>query len=81
MTGERTAEPMSELGHSRRIDRAPFTFGLPRLADILRVGRHVLKVPEADLLTLSGAKATANSQPASLICLGAFDDQSVFRRG
>jgi hypothetical protein len=43
MTGERTAEPMSELGHSRRIDRAPFTFGLPRLADILRVGRHVLQ--------------------------------------
>jgi hypothetical protein len=26
------------------IDRAPFTSGLPRLADILRVGRHVSKV-------------------------------------
>jgi hypothetical protein len=40
---------MSEMGHSRRIDRAPFTSGLPRLADILRVGRHVSKVPKADI--------------------------------
>jgi len=37
---------MSELGHSRRYERAPFTSGLPRLADILRVGRHVSKGQE-----------------------------------
>ena len=29
---------------------------IPPLADILRVSRHVPKVPEADLLTLSGVK-------------------------
>jgi len=40
---------MTGLGHSRRIERAPFTSGLPRLADILRVGRHVSKVPTSDM--------------------------------
>ncbi len=35
---------MSEAGHSRRFDRGPLTSGLPRLADILRVIRHVAKV-------------------------------------
>ena len=30
---------------SRHFDRAPLTSGLPRLADILRVIRHVSKVP------------------------------------
>ena len=35
--------------HSRRVDRAPFTSGLPRLADILRVGWLVSNVPEADV--------------------------------
>jgi hypothetical protein len=40
---------MSQLGQSRHFDRAPLTSGLPRLADILGVVRHVSKVPEADL--------------------------------
>jgi hypothetical protein len=32
---------MTALGQSRHIDREPLTSGLPRLADILRVIRHV----------------------------------------
>jgi hypothetical protein len=32
---------MCALGQSRRIDRAPVTSGFPRLADILKVFRHV----------------------------------------
>jgi hypothetical protein len=36
---------MSEVGQSRQFDAAPLTSGLPRLADILRVIRHVSKVP------------------------------------
>jgi hypothetical protein len=39
----------SALGQSRRSDRAPMTSGLPRLADIFRVRRHVSKVPQADI--------------------------------
>src|ERR1700726_4884920 len=38
------------LGQSRHFDRAPLTSALPRLADILRVNRHVSKVPQADEL-------------------------------
>ena len=30
-------------------DRAPLTFGLPRLADVLRIGRHVAKVRIAEI--------------------------------
>ena len=36
------------MGHSRRSDRAPFTSGLPRLADILGGRWHVSNVPEPD---------------------------------
>jgi hypothetical protein len=36
---------MSLNGQSRHFDRAPLTSGLPRLADILTVIRHVSKVP------------------------------------
>jgi len=36
---------MSALGQNRRFDSRPATSGLPRLADILRVIRHVFKVP------------------------------------
>jgi hypothetical protein len=39
---------MSLVGQSRHSDAAPVTSGLPRLADILRVSRHVSNVPEAD---------------------------------
>jgi hypothetical protein len=39
---------MFALGQSRHFDRAPLTSGLPRLADILRVIRHVSNVPIGD---------------------------------
>jgi hypothetical protein len=39
----------SGLGQSRHFDREPLTSGLPRLADILRVIRHVSKVPKAEV--------------------------------
>jgi hypothetical protein len=40
---------MSPLGHSRHFDRAPLTSGLPRLADLRRVIRHVAKVPISEV--------------------------------
>jgi len=40
---------MSASGQSRRSDRAPFTSGLPRLADILGISRHVSNVPIGDI--------------------------------
>jgi hypothetical protein len=40
----------SAEGHSRHFDRAPLTSGLPQLADILRVIRHVSKVPTAVMI-------------------------------
>ena len=36
---------MSGAGQSRHLDRAPLTSGLPRVADIFSVCRHVSKVP------------------------------------
>jgi hypothetical protein len=44
---------MSDWGQSRYFDRAPLTSGLARLADILRVIRHVSKVPLPDSCTAS----------------------------
>jgi hypothetical protein len=38
---------MSQMGQKRRFDRRLVTSGLPRLADIFRVRRHVSKVPIA----------------------------------
>jgi hypothetical protein len=38
------------MGQSRHFDRAPLTSGLPQLADILRVIRHVSKVPTAAIV-------------------------------
>jgi hypothetical protein len=43
---------MSPMGHSRRFDRRPVTSGLPRLAEILRVRRHVSKVPTTEVAPL-----------------------------
>jgi hypothetical protein len=40
---------MSELGDARHFDRATITSGLPRLADIFRVRRHVSKVPATEV--------------------------------
>jgi hypothetical protein len=42
---------MSAPGQSRRFDRAPPISGLPPLADILSVIRHVSKVPQPDSCT------------------------------
>jgi hypothetical protein len=39
---------MSAPGQSRHFDPALMTSGPPRLADILRVIRHVSKVPSTD---------------------------------
>jgi hypothetical protein len=36
--------PMSQMGHSRRFDRAPETSGVHQLADIFSTRRHVSNV-------------------------------------
>jgi hypothetical protein len=46
------ARPDHTLGQSRHFDRAPFTSGLSRLADILRVIRHVAKVPKPEVVVV-----------------------------
>src|SRR5882762_9428669 len=38
-------------GQSRQFDRARLTSGLPRIADLLSVRRHVSKVPTSDMLS------------------------------
>ena len=43
------------LGQSRHFDRAPLACGFPRIAEILRVSRHVSMVPRGDI--------SANLQP------------------
>ena len=40
---------MTAEGQSRHFDRAQLTSGLPQLADVLRVIRHVRKGPIADI--------------------------------
>jgi hypothetical protein len=40
------------LGQKRRFDRRLVNSGLPHMADIFRVRRHVSKVPIADILRL-----------------------------
>ena len=42
---------MSQLGQSRHFGRWPTTSGLPLETDIVRVDRHVSKVPVATLQT------------------------------
>ena len=62
---ERTRSALSltaALGHSRRSDRAPFTSGLPRLADILWVGRHVSNVPEPEVRLAYSITSAARAQ-------------------
>ncbi len=41
---------VSAMGQSRHFDRAQLTSGLSRLADFLKVIRHVSKVPETDIV-------------------------------
>jgi hypothetical protein len=44
---------MSEVGQKRRLGSRPITSGLSRPADILRVSRHVSKVPSRNLHRLT----------------------------
>ena len=65
---------MSGLGPSRRFDHAPATSGLPPSTDILRVRRHVSKVPEAaiplfDHLVGEGEQRRWNRQAERFRCL------------
>jgi len=53
--------PMSELGQKRRSDSRPFASGLPRLSDVLDVGRHFAKVPEADITSLHSITSSARA--------------------
>jgi hypothetical protein len=46
---------MSEMGHLRHFRRARATSGHPRLADTLRVGRHVPQVPTHEVPALQPA--------------------------
>jgi hypothetical protein len=49
MTGERTAEPTSELGQTEKSGRATGKSALPSTTDIVRQAREVRKVPQADM--------------------------------
>ena len=49
---------MSELGQSRHYGRRQTTSGLPLKTDIVRVGRNVAKVPEAEVAHASAFQRT-----------------------
>src|SRR6266436_336893 len=58
------------LGQSRHFRRTPGTSGLGRLADILRVGRHVSKVPIPEVTGESATSGQArDDHAASLLTL------------
>ena len=60
----------SHLGQSRHFARAPLTSGLPRLADIPRVSRHVRKVPIPEVTGESATSGQArDDHAASLLTL------------
>ena len=61
------------LGKSRHFDRAPLTSDLPRLADVLWVGRHVAEVPLSDMLPFRRMQDLIASQ-------GALRDVPTFMR-
>jgi hypothetical protein len=42
----------SGVDHPRRFGQTPITSALPRLADVFRAGRHVSKVPKAEVTVL-----------------------------
>ena len=44
---------MSELGQSRHLGRRPTTSVLPLETDLVRAGRHVSNVPEAEIAIAS----------------------------
>ena len=50
--------PMSVVGQKRRFAPLPATSGLPRLADLRRVIRHVAKVPKGEIARLTAKPRT-----------------------
>jgi hypothetical protein len=54
------------MTQTRHFDRAPLTSGLPQLADILRVNRHVSNVPFAERTLGSPAASLENPQTVTI---------------
>jgi hypothetical protein len=59
--------PRSGEGQKRRFDRVPFTSGLASDADIVTAGRHVAKVPKAEVAARPDAFALRLSRPNASI--------------
>jgi hypothetical protein len=68
---------MSLVGQSRHFARAPLTSGLPRLADILRVIRHVSKVPTCDIERAGRPKEKAAGRRLSISILINVDQAAI----
>ena len=60
---------MSGAGQSRHLDRAPLTSGLPRVADIFSVCRHVSKAPTAVIPNLAFERVTSGLLTVALLFL------------
>ncbi|SRR5438876_6197312 len=58
--------PVSDMGQKRRFGDVRATSALPLKADIDRKGRHVSKVPEAEVAT--GISAAFTSKPSARHC-------------
>ena len=58
---------MSGWGQSRHFGRRPTTSGLPLETDIVRAGRHVSKVPQAEVKRHAITCATLNDIVQSLL--------------
>jgi hypothetical protein len=58
---------MSELGQSRHFGRRPTTSGLPLETDIVRVGRHVSKVPFPDSCTAANSYSITSSARSRIV--------------
>jgi hypothetical protein len=55
------------MGHSRHLDGTPMSSGLPPEADIVAPGRHVSKVPQAEVKRHAITCATLNDIVQSLL--------------
>jgi hypothetical protein len=54
------------MGQSRHFDRTPLTSGLPRLADILWVSRHVSKVPISEVRACSAHGKSSDAEGSNI---------------
>jgi hypothetical protein len=71
-----SGQPMSAAGQSRHFGRRPTTSGLPLETDIVRVGRHVSKVPMGGIAL---AFLTTRRAPLRQTgCSPSFEDSCVF---